>query len=79
MPRCKNCREKFEAKYFNQKFCLKNECANASIEFKKALNSIKQISDKRKEQNKVYSELRKRYLRENPNCESTRDNFYTLT
>lgn len=30
MPRCKNCKEKFEAKYFNQKFCLeKDECIKA--------------------------------------------------
>ena len=26
MPRCKNCKEKFEPIRFNQKYCLKDEC-----------------------------------------------------
>ena len=26
MPRCKHCKEKFEAIHFNQKYCTKKEC-----------------------------------------------------
>ena len=35
MPRCKNCKEKFEATYFNEKYCKKDECK--SIEVNKLL------------------------------------------
>lgn len=36
MSRCKECKEKFEAKYFNQKFCMdKDECIKAFSEWVK--------------------------------------------
>jgi hypothetical protein len=31
MPRCKNCKEKFEPIRFNQKYCLKDECVRAFV------------------------------------------------
>jgi hypothetical protein len=32
MPRCKNCKDKFEPIRFNHKFCLKDECIKAFVE-----------------------------------------------
>jgi hypothetical protein len=32
MPRCKNCKEKFEPKTFLQKYCLKSECIKVFVE-----------------------------------------------
>jgi len=32
MPRCKNCKEKFEPIRFNQKYCLKDECIRVFVE-----------------------------------------------
>jgi hypothetical protein len=31
MPRCKNCKEKFEPIRFNHKYCLKDECVRAFV------------------------------------------------
>ena len=31
MPRCKNCKEKFEPVKFNAKYCLKDECIRAFV------------------------------------------------
>ena len=31
MPRCKNCKEKFEPVRFNAKYCLKDECVRAFV------------------------------------------------
>jgi len=31
MPRCKNCKEKFEPIRFNHKYCLKDECIRAFV------------------------------------------------
>ena len=38
MPRCKNCKEKFEAKHFNQKYCLKEDCVRVWVEAAKVKN-----------------------------------------
>jgi len=38
MPRCKNCKDKFEAKHFNQKYCLKEECVRVWVEAAKVKN-----------------------------------------
>jgi hypothetical protein len=38
MPRCKNCKEKFEAKHFNQKYCLKEDCVRVWVEVAKVKN-----------------------------------------
>jgi hypothetical protein len=35
MPRCKNCKEKFEQVRFNQKFCLEPECVRVWVESEK--------------------------------------------
>lgn len=35
MPRCKNCKEKFEVKHFNQKYCFKEECVKVWVEVAK--------------------------------------------
>ena len=31
MPRCKNCKEKFEPRRFNQKYCLNDECLRVFV------------------------------------------------
>ena len=36
MPRCKNCKNKFEQVRFNQKFCLEPECVRVWVESEKA-------------------------------------------
>lgn len=48
MPKCKHCITKFEARYFNQKYCLENpECISASTKF--ALATVKkQLEAKKK-------------------------------
>ena len=38
MPRCKNCKEKFEVKHFNQKYCFKSECVKVWVETAKVKN-----------------------------------------
>ena len=35
MPRCKNCKEKFEPIRFNQKYCLNEECVRVWVETEK--------------------------------------------
>jgi hypothetical protein len=35
MPRCKNCKNKFEQVRFNQKFCLESECVRVWVESEK--------------------------------------------
>ena len=35
MPRCKNCKEKFEPLRFNQRYCLKEECIRVWVETEK--------------------------------------------
>ena len=36
--RCKNCKDKFEAKHFNQKYCFKSECVKAWVKSAKQKN-----------------------------------------
>lgn len=71
MPRCKNCREKFEPIRFNHKFCLKDECIKAFVEEvktaswkntkKKWTNELKTTSDWLKDAQKVFNAyIRKR-------------------
>ena len=36
MPRCKNCKEKFEVKHFNQKYCFKSDCVKVWVETAKS-------------------------------------------
>ena len=68
MPRCKanSCKRKFIPKYFNQKVCS-DECKKEyEAEFEQT--SLNEKSDKRKEQEKFYKELRLIHLTDNPNC-----------
>jgi len=38
MPRCRNCKEKFESKHFNQKYCLAEACVRVWVEAAKEKN-----------------------------------------
>jgi uncharacterized protein YdcH (DUF465 family) len=38
MPRCKNCKEKFEVVHFLQKYCFKSECSKVWIDKAKVQN-----------------------------------------
>jgi hypothetical protein len=71
MPRCKNCREKFEPIRFNHKFCLKDECIKAFVKEtkeaawkntkKKWTSELKTTSDWLKDAQKVFNTyIRKR-------------------
>jgi hypothetical protein len=65
MPRCKNCKEKFEPIRFNQKYCLKNECLRVFVAETKEKqwkqtktrmkNDLKTTSDWMKEAQKVFN------------------------
>lgn len=70
MPRCLNCREKFEPRYFLQKFCEGSGCRIAEHEYqsgKMAKTSapkkpINKVSDKRKVENIIYTSNRIKFL-----------------
>jgi len=68
MPRCKNenCKRKFIAKQFNQKTCSKDCQTEYEDQFEQT--SLNQVSEKRKEQEKIYKVVRKVHLDSNPNC-----------
>lgn len=68
MPRCKNCKEKFEPVKFNQKFCFKPECVREWIDYgkkqlakedrkriKKIKTSLKTVKDYIKDAQKVFN------------------------
>lgn len=69
MPRCKNieCKRKFIAKFFNQKTC----CEDCQKEYEKEFEatSLNQKSDKRKDQEKIYTKISKIFKDSNPDCE----------
>lgn len=51
MPRCKQCKDKFDAKYFNQKYCMdKDECI-------KAHSDMAKDSEWKKRQSKLKTDL----------------------
>jgi len=66
MPRCKNCKDKFEPIRFNHKYCLKDECIRAFVaETKEKMwkqtkvrmkNELKTTSDWMKEAQKVFNQ-----------------------
>lgn len=71
MPRCKECKEKFKAKYFNQKYCMiKDQCIKAfsdSIqekEWKKRKKVLKKNTKKPKEYRKELQDLVNACIRE---------------
>ena len=48
MPRCKCCKEKFDIKYFNQKYCMiHNDCIKAHVGYSKVVKA-KQWNTKKK-------------------------------
>jgi hypothetical protein len=73
MPRCKNCKEKFEAKHFNQKYCFKSECVKVWVETAKVKNWKKEKKRLKDELETVQSLTKKAqryfnaYIRERDN------------
>jgi hypothetical protein len=55
MPRCKNCKQKFDAWEFNGKFCKEPNCKDARIEFLSAL-ALKNLAKQKREKNKQAKE-----------------------
>jgi hypothetical protein len=62
MPRCKNCREKFEAKHFNQKYCFKPDCVKAWVTSAKK-NNWKKEKKKLKDELETVQSLTKKAQR----------------
>ncbi len=59
MPRCKHCKEKFEAKHFNQKYCFKPECVKAWVETAKQKNWKKEKKELKEKLETVQSLIKK--------------------
>jgi len=59
MPRCKNCREKFEAKHFNQKYCFNPGCVKAWVETAKQKNWKKEKKELKEKLETVQSLTKK--------------------
>ena len=59
MPRCKNCKEKFEAKHFNQKYCFKSECVKVWVETAKVKNWKKEKKELKEKLETVQSLMKK--------------------
>ena len=56
MPRCKNCKNKFEPRYFLQKFCMdSDECIKAFANWSK-VESVKRVNKEWREEKKVLRE-----------------------
>jgi hypothetical protein len=54
MPRCKKCKEKFEPKYFNQKYCLVyNECIQEHVIQSKKKSKIEWQREKKVRKEKI--------------------------
>ena len=47
MPKCKNCKDIFEPKQFNRKYCTKDECNNLYFEFLKTEQKRKWNKEKK--------------------------------
>lgn len=58
MPRCKNCKQKFEAKRFLQKFCDDEHCVDAAIKYARAKVNEKRQQDSRKEKTTLRNALK---------------------
>ena len=59
MPRCKNCKEKFEVKHFNQKYCFKSDCVKVWVETAKVKNWKKEKKKLKEELETVQSLTKK--------------------
>jgi hypothetical protein len=64
--RCKNCRDKFEPKAFNQKYCLKEECTDIGIKviLEKAKDKKKKDWNKEKKERKEKLKTTSDYVKE---------------
>lgn len=77
MPRCLNCREKFQPRYFLDKFCGEDSCKEAENKYKEdklkekqkkpnlqlsKMKPIKKVSDKRALENIIYKSERIKFL-----------------
>jgi len=59
MPRCKNCKEKFEAKHFNQKYCFNSECVKVWVQTAKQKNWKKEKKELKEKLETVQSLTKK--------------------
>lgn len=59
MPKCKNCKEKYEAKHFNQKYCFKSECVKIWVETSKVKNWKKEKKRRTEELETVQQLMKK--------------------
>ena len=59
MPRCKNCKDKFEAKHFNQKYCFKSECVQVWVKSAKQKNWKKEKKELKEKLETVQSLTKK--------------------
>ena len=58
MSKCKECKTKFDAKYFNQKYCMDNiECIKAFNEYVKQAKDKQRAKDKTKEKKSKIEQL----------------------
>lgn len=58
MPRCKECKEKFDAKYFNQKHCLeKDECIKAFNEYVKEEKKKQYLKQQKKDNQELEEKI----------------------
>jgi len=59
MPRCKNCKEKYEAKHFNQKYCFNPECVKVWVKSAKQKNWKKEKKELKEKLETVQSLTKK--------------------
>ena len=59
MPRCKNCKEKYEAKHFNQKYCFNPECVKEWVKSAKQKNWKKEKKELKEQLETVQSLTKK--------------------
>lgn len=50
MPRCKNCKEKFNPSHFNQKYCMQDVCIKVWVDEVRTQNTKKQKQEFRKKE-----------------------------
>lgn len=79
MPRCKNCKQRFEPRYFLQKICDRDTCKSAQRDHQtqtrikaaqkpQTRKPIKKVSGKQAKINTAYTVMNKQYLKDNPLC-----------
>lgn len=59
MPRCKECKQKYEAKYFNQKYCMQtDECISAHTRYAKEQEKKRKQKEWAKEKKQIKVKLK---------------------